>query len=441
MKYILILFVLFTSTIAHTQIISTVVGGGSSTVDSSLGILSQINNPGQLAFDKEGNLYFPQILSNTVSKLNVSQYLINYAGTGIFGYSGDGGPALNSKLNKPNTVAVSKNGNVYVCDNNNSVIRMIRKNDGVIVTIAGNGLAGFSGDGGQATNASLFYPAGICLDKNENLLISDGSRRLRRVDKSGIINTIAGIGLPGVSGDGGLAIHARCGAGSICVDAVGNIYIANCSVDESRIAKIDTNGIITTFAGTNSNYTFNGDNIPATSANINPVGIVVDVNNNVYFADWVNHRVRRIDRYGIITTVCGNGVGNYSGDGGQASEASLNMPQGVALDSCGNLYISDNVNKRIRKVTFNPECLPLNVTDANSEVKEVKVYPNPVLNELNVRSEEAIQEVALYNAVGQLVLHGAGGGQRSARLAVGQLPAGVYMVRVNGQYVNRIVKQ
>jgi sugar lactone lactonase YvrE len=221
---------------------------------------------------------------------------------------------------------------------------------GIITTVAGNGIPGYSGDGGPATSASLSGPSGVVVDATGNLLIADSSNyRIRRVDAStGIITTVAGNGIRGFSGDGGPATSASLSPIGVAVDATGNLFIAD--TGNHRIRRVDeSTGIITTVAG-NGIRGFSGDGGPATSASLNyPTGVAVDGSGNLFIADAANNRIRWVDAStGIITTVAGNGMPDYSGDGGPATSASLNGPSGVVVDAAGNLFIADNDNKRIR---------------------------------------------------------------------------------------------
>ncbi len=445
MKILEALLFLLLSLSATGQTITTIAGNGSSSGSSGDGgsaLIATINAANGGAIDKFGNYYVAEVFSHRIRKISVDGIISTVAGNGSSGYSGDGGIATNAKLNNPTAIALDSIGNIYIDDQNNFRIRKVDFFTGIISTIAGTGVSGFNGDNIPATNAHLGGVEDLCIDYENNIYISDQvNNRIRKISTTGIISTVAGYG--GFSstgtGDGGPATAATFNwLSGITTDKLGNVYVAD--YNGGKIRKISKSGIIISIAG-NGGYIFTLDNVPATSASFNPLRITFDRNERLVIADKYNKRIYLVDGMGIIKSIVGNGLGGFSGDGGPASAASLDFPAGVVYDTCGNLYIAESNNRRVRKVTFNPECLPLNVTDVNSELREVKVYPNPMLDELNVRSEEAIQEVALYNAVGQLVLHGAGGGQRSAKLAVGQLPAGVYMVRVNGQYVNRIVKQ
>jgi uncharacterized protein (TIGR03437 family) len=272
------------------------------------------------------------------------------AGNGQATYSGDGGMAINAALNYPKGVAFDSAGNLYVADAENFRVRRVTP-AGMISTVAGNGVNAYSGDGGQALAASLSDVTGVAVDQAGNLYIADDSNRvIRKVNTSGIITTIAGVGgVQGYSGDGGPASAAMLGrAVALAIDATGNLYYAD-SVNQV-IRKIDLNGIITTVAG-NGVSGFSGDGGAANAASLAfPLGVTVDSNDNIYIADANNNRVRKVSG-GIITTVAGNGSGTFAGDGGQAVNASLNIPADVAVDFQGNLYVADAGNNRVREVS------------------------------------------------------------------------------------------
>ncbi len=222
---------------------------------------------------------------------------------------------------------------------------------GNITTVAGTGVIGFFGDHRPALSAQLNGPSGVAVDLLGNIYISDTyNNRVRKVDPSGIIITVAGTGVKGFGGDGGPATSALLAAPSgVALDAEGNLYIAD--RDNHCIRKVTTTGIIVSVAGT-GNPGYGGDGQDALSAELNsPFGIAVDTAGNIYVADTGNNRIRKITPAGIITTVAGNGTQGFSGDGGDALLAQLNAPFGVAVDRAGNIYIADSYNNRIRRVT------------------------------------------------------------------------------------------
>jgi len=311
-----------------------------------------------VALDSAGNLFIGDVGNHRVRKVSVTGVITTVAGDGGSGFSGDGGLATSASLGSPTSVAVDVSGNLFVLDMN---VRRVRRVSavGIITTIAGNGNVGFSGDGGPAVSASLNYPSGIALDQSGNLFIAEIYNRVRKVSAgSGVITTIVGNGTFGFSGDGGPASSALVNEPfGLATDASGNLFIADSG--NNRIRKVSANGLITTVAGTGDGgglTTFAGDGGPATSAWLNePSGVAVDASGNLFIADsgvdGGNDRIRKVAVNGVITTVAGNGVFRFSGDGGPASSAQLRQPSGVAVDAFGSLFIADCDNKRIRKVS------------------------------------------------------------------------------------------
>lgn len=285
----------------------------------------------------------------SANPINPSPSIVTLAETGVAGYSGDGGPAQSAELDSPYGVSVDASGSVYIADTGNSVIRRV-DSSGKVTTIAGNGAKGYSGDGGPATSGALYKPYRAVADRAGNIYIADFyNNRIRKVDTSGTITTVAGTGTQGYNGDGIPATTAQLSLpGAVAVDSAGNGYIVD--TWNNRIGKVDTSGTINTIAGTGFAGVL-GDGGPATSAQVNePEGIALDSSGNIYIADYGNSKIRKIDTSGTINTVAGTGSTGYSGDGGPATAASLNLPTGVAIDTAGNVYIADNQNSRIRKV-------------------------------------------------------------------------------------------
>ncbi len=292
----------------------------------------------------------------SITKTN-AQIITTVAGNGTKGYSGDGGAATNANLFYPSGVAVDAVGNLYIADVVNNRIRKVNTS-GVISTVAGNGTQGYSGDGGEATSASLFQPSGVAVDAAGNIFIADQrNNRIRKVNTSGVISTVAGNGIQDYTGDGGAATNASFWSpNGVAVDSSGNIFIADRY--NNRIRKVDTNGIVSTVAG-NSPFgvetgRYSGDGGAATSASLNtPYEVALDAMGNIYIADGFNMRIRKVNTSGVISTVAGNGTQGYSGDGGVATSAALAGVGGVAVDAAGSIYIADYFNERIRKVDTN----------------------------------------------------------------------------------------
>jgi hypothetical protein len=281
---------------------------------------------------------------------NLPVLITTVAGDGLEGDSGDGGQATNAAL-YAGSVAVDNLGDFFIADSANDRIREVNAS-GIITTIAGNGTNGFFGDGGPATNASLFNPAAVAVDGFGNLYIADeANNRVREVAPDGIISTFAGDGTNGYSGDGDAATNADlANPTGVAVDAAGNVYIAD--RNNNRIRQVGTTGIINTFAG-NGNNGFSGDGGAAINASLsNPQGVAVDGLGNLYIADSGNKRIRKVGPNGIIITVAGNGDAGYYGDGGQATNAFFESPASVAVDAFGNFYIADGT-EHLRKVGLN----------------------------------------------------------------------------------------
>jgi sugar lactone lactonase YvrE len=278
--------------------------------------------------------------------------IVTIGGNGTAGYSGDGGAATSAELHGANGVAVDASGNTYIADYYNNRIRKITAATGVISTVAGNGTAGFSGDGGAATSAEINGPGDVAVDSSGNIYISDlNNNRIRKVTVStGIISTVAGNGTKGYTGDGGPATSAEIGPNGLAVDSAGNLYLADNFANRVRKVTAST-GVISTVAG-NGTAGFAGDGGAATSAELNvPDSVVVDSAGNIYISDHNNERIRKVTAStGKISTIAGNGTAGYSGDGGAATSAELNGPGGLALNAAGDLYIGDFLNNRVRKV-------------------------------------------------------------------------------------------
>ena len=338
------------------SLIETVAGNGTPGYggDGGPAVAARLNWPRGVVLDGAGNLYISDGRNYRIRKVDAAGVISTVAGNGTQGYGGDGGRATAAQLRFPAGLALDGAGNLYIAD---SAGRRIRKVDaaGVISTVAGNGTQGYGGDGGPATEAQLRGPTGVALDGAGNLYIADGSgSRIRKVDAAGVISTVAGDGVLGNSGDGGPASAARLTSPSdVALDGAGNLYIAD-SVG-NRIRKVDAAGVISTVAGDGMRGS-GGDGGPATAAQLDwPQGVALDGAGNLYIADWGNNRIRKVDySTGVITTVAGTGMNGYSGDGGLPTEAQLQRPQHVALDGAGNLYIADGFNNRIRRVSAQP---------------------------------------------------------------------------------------
>jgi NHL repeat len=334
------------------DVISTVAGNGiyDYSGDGDAATNASLKSPSGVAVDAYGNIFIADENDHRVRKVNTSGIITTVAGNGIGSYSGDGDEATNASLDDPYSVAVDSSGNLFIAEIGNQRIRKVSTN-GIITTVAGNGTADYSGDGGAATNASLHWPYGVTIDSIGNLFIADlDNHRIRKVDTNGIITTVAGNGMADYSGDGGAATNASLNYPyNVAMDNDGNLFIAD--QYNHRIRRVDTNGIITTVAG-NGTAAYAGDGNAATNASLNyPDGVALDTTGNLFISDEDNERIRKVDTSGLITTIAGNGSYGYSGDGVAATNSSFSSPTSVAMDANGNLFVADKYNNRIRKVT------------------------------------------------------------------------------------------
>ena len=326
--------------------------------DGGAATAARLNSPTSVALDGSGNLYIADLWNHRIRKVDTAGVITTVAGDGTAGYGGDGAAAAAARLNLPISVALDGSGNLYIADN-----QRIRKvsSAGTITTVAGDGTedefgrGDYGGDGGAAVAAQLNDPTDMAPDGSGNLYIADSSnQRIRKVSSAGIISTVAGDGTQGYSGDGGAATAATQlnSPTGVALDSANNLYIADAG--NHRIRKADSAGTLTTVAG-DGTAGYSGAGGAAAAAQLNsPTGVALDGAGSLYIADWGNHSIRKVDSAGIIFTVAGNGTQGFGGDGGAAASAQLNSPQGVALDGSGNLYIADTSNHRIRKITLVP---------------------------------------------------------------------------------------
>jgi uncharacterized protein (TIGR03437 family) len=336
-------------TAATEAIIRTPAGSGffGFSGDNGLATNARFSTPNGVAVDAKGNFYIADMFNDRIRKVDSNGIITTIAGRfgGTFG--GDGGPATEAGLFDPAGVAVDAIGNVYIADMDNFRIRKVDPG-GKISTVAGNGAFGFTGDNVPATQTALSSPTAVAIDSAGNLYIADlFNRRVRQVNPQGIITTVTGTGQAGYDGDGGPATQARIESPeSLALDRLGNLYIADSA--NNVVRKVDTVGMISTFAGTGQGG-FSGDNGQARQARLNsPRGVAVDMAGKVYISDAGNDRIRQVDTNGIITTIAGNGQTGYNGDGMLAFQASFFEPVGLTVDPYGVIYIADSYNDRIR---------------------------------------------------------------------------------------------
>lgn len=444
---IILLLVFNLSLISKSQIITTFAGNGviANTGDGGSATAASIDYPGFSVFDNDGNYYIATGTGGRiVRKIDRNGIITNFAGTpGVNGNSGDGFLATDAKLKSPIGLAVDKSGNVFISDSHNNNIRKVNPFTGLISLVCGTGVAGYSGDGGNAISATLSNPNGICIDKFNNLYIADyGNHRIRKVDSNGIITTFAGNGVAGFSGDGGMANMAQIrGVFDVTADTFGNVYIA----DEAngRIRKVELNGLISTIAGTGI-VGYSGDGGLAINANISPHDVTCDKFGNIYTCDLYENKIRIIKSNGIIELLAGTGELGFSGDGGHPLLAKFRRVYKVAIDTCNNLYFSDLNNYRVRKISYN-YCNYLSVNyDVffNKNIGDT-LFPNPFKETIKIKSKDPILYLEIIDLFGNIkckrILDGK---NNSIDISFEDiLPAGVYIVRVNDVWVGKVVKE
>jgi len=423
-----VVFIMF-GQFAYAQSITTVAGNGDFgfTGDGGPATAASFNNVQGLDVDSTGNIFIADPASFRIRRVDTSGIINIYAGT-TFGYSGDGGPALSAKFGSTTDVAVDKHGNIYVCDEYNYRIRMVNTT-GIITTIAGNGISGYSGDGGFATSALLKAPGRIAVDDTGNVFIVDFSR-IRKINTSGIISTIAGDTVFGYSGDDGPAVNALITPLDIATDHRGNLYISD---NQTRIRRITPDGMINTIAG-NGTAGFSGDGGPAVAAEFNDAEeLGIDHQNNLYISDDVNYRIRKVDTNNIISTVIGNGNCGYSGDGGPVDSAVICGPGCIAFDGNDNLYFYDHINNIIRKVTYPA---PVDTTTAVHYItitKSISISPNPASDNITISGLNAGDNVTLYNMMGMQMNIGTA---NNGNYSLARIPADMYILFVRDKQGN-----
>lgn len=338
--------------------IDSVVGTGKPGYEGDGGkaATALINDPFHCELDGKGNLYVAEVKNHCIRKVDLKTGIITtVAGCGKKGYDGDGGPATKATFNEPYAVVIDVDGNLYLADRLNAVIRKVDGKTGIVSTVAGNGMKGYGGDGGPGTKAMLREPNDVFLDGKGGLLIADvADWRVRRLDlKSGIITTFAGTGpfrgtptkedlKEGIAAEKALVLEAR----AVCVDGAGNTYI--CERRGNAIRRVDAKGIITTVAGTRGKGAKDG---PGNMATFNgPKAIRCDKDGNIFVVDTENHSIRKVEaKTWKVTTVAGGRKGT-EGDGGEATAAGMDRPHGCVIDREGVIYIADSNNNRVRRV-------------------------------------------------------------------------------------------
>ena len=423
MKKLLLISVLLPLFTTAQVIVTCAGGGGTGLGDGGPATIAELNQPYAVNVDDSGNLYICDVHNARIRKVSNPADLgvgiiTTIAGNGTSGYGGDNGLGINAQADGQD-ITVDHHGNVYIADG--SKIRKITPAD-TITTIAGTDIQGYNGDNIPATSAQLNQPSGVAVDSIGNIYIADEfNYRIRKVDTSGIITTIAGTGIAGFSPDGSAADTSRISPFSIRINRAGTIYFVD---SNTRIRKINSSGIITTVAG-NGMHGYTGDSGLAIAAEIGGGAIAIDRAGDVFLADGDAERIRKIDTAGIINTIAGNGASGFYGDNGNPLLAELCLPQGVAVDNSGNVYIGDVCNSRIRLVTMHP----VGANNIICSKQGISVYPNPANEEVTITAKNNnTYTLVITDVLGRSVYKGNFKGR--VQLALNNWQSGFYYVQV-----------
>ena len=353
--------------LSPSSVIQTVAGTGTLgyTGDNGAATSAELFFPQGIAIDSDGDLFIADSQNNVIREVNATTHVITtVAGNGTAGHNGDNGAATLAELNDPLGVAVDSAGDLFIADTFNYEIREVNATTHVITTFAGNGTFGYSGDNGAATSAEMGNVLSVAIDSAGDLFISDAAKSVvREVNATThVITTVAGNGMQGDTGDNGPATSADLTPNGIAIDSAGDLFIAD--LTDSVVREVDaTTHVITTVAG-NGTAGHSGDNGPATSAELNdPIGVAIDSAGDLFIADSHSYTIREVNATThVITTVAGNGTAGYSGDNGAATSANLNSPVAVVFDSAGNMIIDDYGNSVIREVFSGASTVTVTVT-------------------------------------------------------------------------------
>jgi sugar lactone lactonase YvrE len=381
--------------------ITTFAGTGSSGYngDGMQATLSNLDNPTGVAFDAQGNAYISDYNHNRIRKVDGTGVITTFAGTGVAGsMNGTTGPGGTAQLNLPSTM-VFYGGDMYIVDAMNHQIRKVTMSTGMMTTVVGSGSPGYSGDSGPAINAQLNFPCGIAFDASGNMYIADRDNHcVRKVSSAGIITTAAGTGNAGYNGDNQLASIAELNTpNGVTLDAAGNLYIAD--ENNHRIRKVNSSGFISTVAGTGISG-FSGNNGQATSADFGMVSGVTHYNGDLYISDFSNAQIRKVNiASGLVTAFAGNGTAGFAGDGGPALLGQINLYcEKVSFDAAGTMYIPDSWNQRIRAVkceTCNGPITGMETSFDKSSQMNVNIFPNPSQGSFNLSGLKINEEIQI----------------------------------------------
>ncbi|MBX2906903.1 MAG: T9SS type A sorting domain-containing protein [Taibaiella sp.] len=423
---------------AQVKRIKTIAGTGIGAYggDGGASTGASLHSPYVVSLDGLGNAYILDRLNARIRKIYGSGVIVTVIGTGSTGYTGDGSAGTSADIT-PSGLAVT-NTEVYIADSYHRVIRKLNS-AGLMSTIAGTGIYSYGGDGGPAVNASFKTPSGMAFDAAGNLYIADGDANVvRKINPAGNISTFAGTGTAGFSGDGDFSNLATLDSPyAVTADAFGNVFISD--VKNNRVRKVDVSGTITTYAGVGT-AGYSGDGAQATDAELNrPAGLATDKDGNLYIADADNNVIRMVATDGTITTAVGNGTPGFGGDYGPVNGCNLNRPFGVAVDAQGELYIADANNQRVRR-TYTTTAVGNVAADAN-----IELYPNPAGSRLFVNGLSKGDKLSVLDVTGRMLMGLESTSETLQDLDVSSLASGVYVLNIatvnGGSAVVRFVKE
>ena len=423
MKKIILLAILgLQVTFSFAQNVSTLAGSGVIGSTDATGILASFNNPGGLAVDASGNIYVADQSNHKIRMITPAGVVTTFAGSGT--PTSIDGTGTAASFNLPSGIAIDGAGNLYVAECYNHAIRMITP-AGVVTTFAGSGVVGSTD--GTGTTASFNYPTDITIDATGDLYVSDlNNHKIRKITPAGVVTTFAGSGLNGSADGTGTAASFYQPLG-ICSDLSGNIYVADYS--NNKIRKITPAGVVTTIAGSGA---YGGADGQGTSASFAfPYDVAVDASGNLFVTQNAG-MIRKISVSNMVTTH----AGFYSTTGsldGPASTATFYWPQGIAIDVAGNLFITEQGNHTVRQIS------PTSGIPGENNSFTFSFFPNPTTSTLTIQTEEVIENIFIYNLMGEAVQT-----ETKNTFSVAELPAGVYLIQLqtaNGISTSRFIKE
>ncbi len=404
------------------QTVSTLAGSGTLGYIDGTGTASSFNNPWGLYAASNGDVYVSDTYNHVIRKITPAGVVTTFVGSGVAG--GADGTGTAATFNGPSGICGDLAGNLFVIDYFGNKIRKITP-AGDVTTIAGSGSAGFAN--GNGTSATFSSPYDICIDATGNLYVTDATNHsIRKITPTGDVTTFAGLGTPG-SQDGTTSNATFNNPLGIAIDGANNIYI--CDVGNSKIRKITAAGVVSTIAGSGSGGSADGPGSTATF--YNNFGLCIDANGNLYVADSYNNKIRKILPDGTVSTYTGTGTAGM--DNGGLSTATFDRPHNICIDALGNFYIADTFNRLIRKITTSFASI-----DENSQNPVFTLAPNPASTNISLTTDEPVISILVYNVLGELMLT-----ETNTTFLVASLPSGVYLVQMqttSGIATQRFVK-